>query len=359
VRRSNLEASCRRRLSWHAAETPHDRLRSAADYAAAHDIAADRYGEGEFLEAFEQEVADALGMQAGMFVASGGAAQLIALRVWAERRRDSRIALHARSHIELREGHGYRHFNRLTPSFIGAPTSSPLRRDLESVAGGSVLYELPLRALGGQLPSWEEWCDIQDWSRQSDIPLHLDGARLWEAAAAYAESPARVADGARSVYVSFYKGVGSTSGALLAGTREFISEARVWRDRVGARLVELYPLAIPARQNLELRRNRFPRYQARAARLAKALRSVQGVRLFPDPPCTNMFHVYFDQAPERLESARDQVARQRGLWLFGFFARGLDLGACYGEVVIGDAIEALEDAEIVDALSELIALAKR
>jgi threonine aldolase len=357
---TSIELGCGRRLSWHRPVSPADRLAAAASYAREHAIPADRYGEGSFLAAFESEIAALLGMEAGLFVGTGGAAQLIATRVWAEDRHDCRIGLHRRSHVELREGQGYQRVNRLEPVWIGDDDAPLCAASLVSLEAGSVLVEIPLRALGGALPSFEEWRRIQACAAGSPPAFrvrpafHIDGARIWEAAAAYGCALRDVCAHADSVYVSFYKGLGSTTGAMLAGSATFIAAAREWRDRFGARMVELFPLAIPARHSFELRRHRFPGYHARAQALAEALRSIEGIRVFPDPPHTNMFHVYFGAEPGALSDARDRIAAERGIWLFGFFAKGLDIGTCYGEVVIGDAADDLTDAEVTSAMAELV-----
>jgi len=343
-----------RRLSWHHPIDPADRLRQASAYAERNAVGSDRYGEGGFLAGFEAKIARELGMEAGLFLATGGLAQLIAARVWCESRGRSNLALHPRSHIALREGRGFERVNRLSPLWLG-DESRPLT--LEQIAdcdAGCLLYELPLRSLGGALPSWEEWRAIQEWAQASATPLHLDGARIWEAAAAYRREVAELCQGTSSVYVSFYKGIGSTTGALLAGSREFIAAAREWQPRFGARIVEAYPLAVPAAQCYEQRRHLFASYHARAIRLAEVLGKLGEIRLFPDPPHTNMFHVYFQVAPERMSIARDRVAESTGIWLFDFFAPGLDLGTCYGEVVIGDASSDLSDQEIEDSFLDLI-----
>jgi hypothetical protein len=73
----------------------------------------------------------------------------------------------------------------------------------------ALLVELPQREIGGLLPAWDDLVAQVGWARDRDTAVHLDGARLWEAAAGYERSPAEVAALFDSVYVSFYKGIGA------------------------------------------------------------------------------------------------------------------------------------------------------
>ena len=77
----------------------------------------------------------------------------------------------------------------------------------------ALVIELPQRDLGGQLPSWDELRTQTGWARDRGAAAHLDGARLWEAAAGYDRSPAEIAALFDTTYVSFYKGIGALPDA--------------------------------------------------------------------------------------------------------------------------------------------------
>jgi threonine aldolase len=79
--------------------------------------------------------------------------------------------------------------------------------------------ELPQREIGGLLPEWDDLVAQAAWTRERGIALHLDGARLWEAAPFYERSYAEIAGLFDSVYVSFYKGLGALAGPRLRATR--------------------------------------------------------------------------------------------------------------------------------------------
>src|SRR5262249_38841792 len=123
--------------------------------------------------------------------------------------------------------------------------------DLERVRQrmAAVVVELPLRRAGYLLPPWRELQRISAWCRDNEVPLHFDGARLWEAAAGYGRPLRAAAAMADSVYVSFYKGMGGMAGCVVAGTRDCLDALEVWRTRQGAALWTTYPYALGDRRH--------------------------------------------------------------------------------------------------------------
>jgi threonine aldolase len=210
----------------------------------------------------------------------------------------------------------------------------------------ALLLELPLREIGGQLPAWDDLVAQSSWAHDHNVAMHMDGARLWESAPFYGRSYAEIAALFDTVYVSFYKGVGGIAGAVLAGPADVIAEARVWQRRHGGNLFQLYPYVIAARAGLRLRLPRFAQYHERAVRIATALSDVPDIVVKPNPPQTNMMHVYLLGNPERLKAAALEIARDEKVALFSYLMP-TDLSDYWSfELSIGDATEALTDEEI-------------
>jgi len=210
----------------------------------------------------------------------------------------------------------------------------------------ALLLELPLREIGGQLSAWDELEAQSAWARDHNIAMHMDGARLWESAPYYGRSYAEIAALFDSVYVSFYKGIGGIAGAALAGPADFIAEARVWQRRHGGNLVQLYPYVIAAGEGLRQRLPKFAQYHERALRIAEALSAVPGVVVKPNPPQTNMMHVYLRGDLDRLKVAALDIAREEKVALFSWLGP-TDLPDMWMfELSVGDAAEALTDEEI-------------
>ena len=113
--------------------------------------------------------------------------------------------------------------------------------------------ELPLRDAGFVLPTWDELVAFTDRSHERGVPVHFDGARLWESQPFYDRSLAEIAALADSVYVSFFKGLGAMAGAAATGPGDLMEQARRWRTRHGGTLFTMLPYAVAARDGLARR----------------------------------------------------------------------------------------------------------
>ncbi|HKW22109.1 MAG TPA: beta-eliminating lyase-related protein [Ktedonobacterales bacterium] len=345
--RRAVYSRCERFLGGHGPARPHAMLAALAA-ATDPDEQADRYGEGGLIEQFEREIADLLGKEAAVFMPSGTMAQQIALRIWSERKQCRTVGFHPTCHLEIHEQKAYQALHGLTGRLIGNPHQIITLDDLKAVHEpiAALLLELPQREIGGQLPSWDDLKAQSAWAKERNIAMHMDGARLWESAPYYEHSYAEIAALFDTVYISFYKGIGGIAGAALTGPADFIAEARVWQQRHGGNLVQLYPYVIAAREGLRLRLPRFAGYHERAVRIAQALTAVPGIVVKPNPPQTNMMHVYLRGEPEQLKAAALTIAREEKVALFAWLG-STDLPDYWMfELSVGDAAEALSDEEI-------------
>ena len=238
----------------------------------------DAYGmRSEWLSGFEDEVAGHLGMECGLFCPTGVAAQNIALAVHANlpfreyRTQPSPcFVMHDTSHLQRYEEEAYKKLLGLNVLLAGDARRVLCARDvavhLERLAAvGSapcmILVELPMRELGCATPSWSELLEMRRLCDKYAVALHLDGARLWEIAPYYEEtagvSVREIVDLFDSAYVSFYKGLGSLTGAMLLGRGEFIAAAKPWRRRLGANPYTSMPYALSSRHGFRLHRDTF------------------------------------------------------------------------------------------------------
>jgi threonine aldolase len=348
--------ACERFLSGHGLQQPRAVLADLANEVGP-DEEPDRYGEGRLIEDFEREVAALLGKEAAVFMPSGTMAQQIALRIWTDQRHTPVVAFHPTCHLEIHEQKGYAFLHALHARLIGERTRLITLDDLCATAGpiGALLLELPQREIGGQLPSWADLEAHTAWARERGIVVHMDGARLWECRPFYQRSYAEIAGLFDSVYVSFYKGIGAIAGAALAGPAAFIAEARVWQRRHGGNLIQLYPLVLSARANLRRRLERFDGYHQHALATARVLASIPGISVKPDPPHTNMMHVYLQAPADELREAALGIARDERVLLFRR-AMATDVpGVAAVELSIGDAAAAIADDELRDYFSRLMA----
>jgi threonine aldolase len=344
--RDEIFQRCERFLFGHGLRSPRSVLAELADEAG--DEEPDRYGEGALINDFEREIATLLGKEAAVFLPSGTMAQQIALRIWADRAHTPMVAFHPTCHLELHEQKGYALLHGLHAQLIGERTRLLTLEDLCATTGklAALLLELPQREIGGQLPSWPDLEAQVVWARERGIALHMDGARLWECAPFYGRSYAEISDLFDSVYVSFYKGIGGIAGSALAGPADLIAEARVWQRRHGGNLIQLYPFVLSARMNLRHRLDKFTSYYERAQAVARVLAAIPGIAVKPDPPQTNMMHVYLNGSADALLDASTDVARSEKVGLFRRMLPTGVPGVAAFELSIGDGAEALTDEEI-------------
>jgi len=358
-RRQELWNRCERFLNGHGPRRIASELAALAR-AAPEDQFADRYGSGGVLEQLEQELCALFDKPAAVFLPSGTMAQQIALRIHAEHARCRTVAFHPTCHLELHEQRGYSRLHGLEAQLVGPRDRLLTRQDLDALAEpvAALLLELPQREIGGQLPSWQELADQRAWAQERGVALHLDGARLWESAPFYQRSLAEIAALFDSVYVSFYKTLGAIAGAALLGDAAFIREARVWQRRHGGNLVSLYPFALSARECLRERLPKVPEYIERARQIAARLARLPGVRVLPDPPPTNLFHLQLPCPGDRLMDAGAALAEERRIALV-LRARSCDVvGYCTVEIMIGEAAAALTLDEIESGFAELLERAR-
>ncbi len=352
-----LRLGCRIVVSGHREDAPGEELIRVGQWCRQEGHRADRYGEGAMIEAFEAKIAALTGMDAAVYMPSGIMAQLIALRVWAEETGVAHVGMHPTSHLELHEERGYARLHRLDASLLGHK-DRPLRAvDLENCPErlAALLVELPAREIGGQLPAWEELEALGALARSRGIRMHMDGARLWEASAAY--TPHTLADICMpfdSVYVSFYKGIGALSGAMLLGPAEFVRAARVWRRRHGGTVVQLHPAAASAAMRFDAALGRMPAYLARARTFARELAAIPGFAIQPSPIQVNLFHLHIAGRPEALVAARDRIATDTGIWLASRFMASSTPGHALTEIYVGENLLAVDDTTVLPLFARLL-----
>ncbi|HZO74591.1 MAG TPA: beta-eliminating lyase-related protein [Ktedonobacteraceae bacterium] len=355
---TSIQNACTRFLTHHYRKSPHQIL---SDLAQATDssIQADRYGQGQVISQFEEEIAALLGKEAAVFMPSGTMCQQIALRIWANRQHSNNIAFHPTSHLEIHEQQAYRVLHRLHGILVGSPYQLLTLSDLQAITEplGAVLLELPQREIGGQLPSWEELVEIIEWARSRHIPMHLDGARLWECQPFYGREYAEIAALFDTVYVSFYKVLGGIAGAALAGPSDVIAEARTWQRRHGGNLIHLFPYVLSARKGLADHLGQIATYCAKARSVASILASFPQIQVVPNPPQTNMMHVFFYGERDKLIDAALDIAEETGTWLFPSLAPAQLPSYHKFELTVGSATLDLPDETIRELFQLLFAKA--
>lgn len=347
-----LQRRCHTIFPGHRARTPAEMYAAMAAWCEANGVEHDNYGAGSLIQEFEAKIARLLGFEAAVFCISGTMAQVTALRLACQDRGRDLVALHPTSHIFVHERSNYQllgHFKALQAGDRHRPWQVA---DLAAIPDrlGAVGMELPLREIGGQLSSWEELEAIKLHVRERGAHLHMDGARLWEAACGYGKPLHEVASGFDSSYVSLYKGVGGLGGAMLAGSREFVERAAEWFRRQGGNVIHRSPYVVAAAMQFDERLAAMPDYLRRTHFLYEALGAHPEIKLNPAAPQTNMLHLHLPVSPERALEIRRELAARHGIWIFNRIASGVLPSTSSFELYVGDNLLAMPDEQLRTAL---------
>jgi threonine aldolase len=354
---TELLARCTTILPGHRARRPAETFAAMAAWCEANGIQHDVYGEGAVVQDFERKIAELLGFEAAAFCISGTMTQVTALRLAAMERGKAPVALHPTSHIFVHENSNYQlldHFDALSVGDRHRPwTAADIAAIPDRLA--AVGLEIPMREIGGQLSSWDELEAIKAHCRANGIHLHMDGARLWEAAAGYGRPLAEIAAGFDSVYVSLYKGIGGVGGAMLLGTHEFVARAARWFARQGGKLVHQSPYVVAAAMQFDDRLASMPALFRRTQFLYDVLRDHPIIKVNPAAPQANMLHVHLPVSRERALEIRRELAREHGVWIFHRVSHGVLPDTCYFELYVGDNLLDTPDGRVRESVALLAA----
>ncbi len=356
---ANLRSQCEKFVHGHVLQKPGEEFALIAEYARENNFAQDVYGTGDLINSFERKIADLLGFEAACFMPSGTMAQQIALKIYAGKSGSQTFAIHPTSHLELHEQRAYAHLLDLKSVLLGDKTRHLGAADIENSVEpfSTLIIELPAREIGGQLPAWKELEAIKKLTKARGAFLHMDGARLWETKAFYRKSYAGICRGFDSVYVSFYKGIGALTGAMLLGTTEFINESRVWLRRFGGNLFQLHPYVASAARRFDVALKQMPKYLKRTKAVYKTLQKVEGISFCPAAPQVNMFHIYFNSTVEKLTEARNKIAGEDNIWAANGFMRTALENLSYTEIYVGEGLLQIGDDELRNVFEKLVRLA--
>lgn len=190
---------------------------------------------------------------------------------------------------------------KIRPARGRAPKSRLAHIEQTTNKGGGCVW--PLAAVA----------EVSKAARENGLAVHMDGARLPNAAIASGVPMHHFAAVCDSVWIDFSKGLGCPVGSVLAGSKDFIENAWTWKHRLGGAMRQSGVLAAAALYALDHHVDRLAEDHANAATLAAAIREMPGLRLDPGPVETNL--VFFDvsgtgmSAPEIVARLVDQGIR--------------------------------------------------
>lgn len=273
---------------------PTEEMREAISSAPVGD---DVYGEDPTVNELQQKAAQRLGFEQGLFVPSGSMGNQIAVQVHTEPGEE--VILEQDCHIFNYEMATMSAFSGVMPRPIQTSTGVlPTGKVSQAVQGNK--YYLPETSLitienthnnhGGRVYPREKSRQLLQYAHQNDLKVHLDGARIFNAAQAVDQSVDKLTAGFDSVMFCLSKGLGAPVGSILVGSEEFITQARAARKRFGGGMRQVGLLAAGGIYALDNHVDRLKQDHQHAKKLAEGLHKL-GFDITPFPPETNIFFV--------------------------------------------------------------------
>lgn len=286
------------------------------------EVGDDVYGEDPSVNRLQELVAEMLGKEAALFVASGTMGNLVCIKAHTEP--GDELILDSESHCYQHEGGGYAAVAgvsvRLLQTERGIIQPEQIAQavrpdDAHFARSRLVVIENTHNSGGGSVYPVQTVRRIGEICRRLGLALHVDGARLFNACVAAGAEPAEYARHADSVTICLSKGLGCPVGSVVAGTQEFIARARRVRKMLGGGMRQAGYLAAAGLYALEHNIERLAEDHENARLLADGIREIKGLRLRYDPPETNM--VYLDVLPPRSPAGFREALKAKGILIGG------------------------------------------
>jgi threonine aldolase len=274
-------------------------MREAMAQAAVGD---DVYGEDPTINTLQAIAASMLGKEAGLFVPSGTMGNLASLL--AHCNRGDEIIMGNLSHTFLFEAGGVAALGGIQPHIIpNQPDGTLNPTDILAAIRANdphmphtrlIALENTHNRCGGSSLSVEYTQSIGELAKKHDLLLHIDGARIFNAAAALQVTPAELVAPADSVTFCLSKGLCAPVGSVICGDAEFIQRAHRIRKQLGGGMRQAGILAAAGIVALEKIAPRMAEDHLRANELADGLSAIPGVVIDPGTPHTNMVYLTLD-----------------------------------------------------------------
>lgn len=278
---------------------PSDKMRAAM---AAAEVGDDVFGEDPTAIRLQERAAEVFGKEAALFVPTGSMGNEIAVKLHTKPGQE--IVIEERGHVlnyelgaaavisgvtirPVRSVNGSGHLTwdeikpalHIDPPYWIAPTGLICLENTHNFAGGSVMTAA-------------HCAEICERSHAVGLPVHMDGARIFNAAVALETSVADLTRDCDSVMFTLSKGLGAPVGSVLLGSKDFITEARTWRKRLGGGMRQIGILAAAGLIALEDGPERLHQDHENARRLGEGIAQIEGVSIDPSKVQTNI--VIFD-----------------------------------------------------------------
>lgn len=313
---------------------------------AAAEVGDDVYGEDPTVNLLERRAAETFGREAALFVPTGTMGNQIAIRTLTQPGQE--VIAESRAHILDYEMATTAVFSgcliRAIPTENGILTWKHIEPVIQPYGGfraatGLINIENTANLAGGVCTRVEVLEEVWENAKQRKLPLHLDGARIFNAAVALGADVKALTRGFDTVMFSLSKGLGAPVGSMLVGSAELIARARVFRKALGGGMRQAGVLAAAGLIALEEGPKRLGEDHANARLLAEALAHTEGVTIDLASVETNI--VIFRLAAGKGAGELAARLKARGV-LVGAFGPGAVRVVTHRDVSRKDCIDAAD-----------------
>ncbi|MBI2906563.1 MAG: aminotransferase class I/II-fold pyridoxal phosphate-dependent enzyme [Chloroflexi bacterium] len=254
------------------------------------EVGDDGFGEDPTVNRLEELAAAKLGKEAALFTASGTMSNLVAVLTHCQENKE--VILGAGAHMSYNEGEGLSALARAVLRTLPNDSCGRLSpQDVEKALApqtGLIALENTHNRCGGAVLTTADIEDVARIARRHGLPLHLDGARIFNAAIYLGTEPTLLTKHVSSVSFCLSKGLACPVGSLLCGNKDFVAGARRYRKMVGGGMRQVGIIAAAGIVALETEIERLAEDHANAALLAQELAEVKGLKVDPAAVQTNI-----------------------------------------------------------------------
>lgn len=288
------------------------------------DVGDDVYGEDPTVNALQEKAAAMLGKEAALFVPSGTMGNLIS--VLSHCGRGDEVILGNQAHIFRYEAggisalggvHSHQISNQEDGRLLLGDIEAAVRWDDEhEPVTRLIALENTQNRCGGTVLSLAYMNEVAEFAKAKGLALHLDGARMFNAAAALSCNAKDVAAPFDSITFCLSKGLSAPVGSVICGSKEFIAKAHRLRKQLGGGMRQAGILAAAGIVALDTMPQRMSEDHQRAEKLAEGLKGVSGVVLEKGSPHTNMVFIRLaDHVEYPVEKVAAHFNKARGILL--------------------------------------------
>jgi threonine aldolase len=263
------------------------------------EVGDDVYGEDPTINRLEARAAEIFGKEAALYVPTGCMGNLIAIKIWTHH--GNEVICDERAHVNLYELASMSAIAGCTPRIARGEDGILTWKQIEAVIRPKIYYdsqtaliclENSMNMWGGTVYPTTQVDDICENAHAAGLRVHMDGARIFNAATALVENVAKMTKNVDSAMFCLSKGLGAPVGSMVVGTKEFIEKARIYRKMFGGGMRQAGVIAAAGLVALEKSPGRLHEDHANAKLLAEGIAKIPSLAIDPAKVRTNI--VIFD-----------------------------------------------------------------